>query len=521
VPTGSRSSAQSRGRGASRYLPWRCTGSPTASWVLSFSVSLANNSAYNNLARFIRVIPLLIPTAYSSIRFPIHRFPGSLLSRRMISRSCAWRAPLLAVIWLAVLGMCMWWGHACGWRALKPVPATCDARPDRPRLPAASAADGAGHADNAGQPAPGPGPAKPRPGKRERARMRVHAKQYPGRRLRPDGAGLAAASADVGEQSTRALQQQPKLREGRRARNDGEPTPHAPAILEAMESTSAADAFRKILLDPETGLPDDAELTEIYMRYERGLPLSTRQQVWLDATSDVGSRPHIVLNQSQCSAPPRPSSSAPITPPPFYYRPILGCGDFANCADCRYRYNLPANYTPPPAETRPQNASEFLRRFFEGGKLLVEELRRMKRERGNESILELISDDPPVEHACGFHDLMRAADPAALPDDDNTTMSEQEALTTIYSRLATSQAVSDFNMRRALQVTSPHCRPWSLSRQGLVDEITRCAASARKLLLLLLPLPLPSIPSPPSTFLILPLLFLVAAAPSSSGGPVE
>ena len=67
-----------------------------------------------------------------------------------------------------------------------------------------------------------------------------------------------------------------QLREGGAGQKGGEPTPHAPAIFAAMQRTNAADLFRQILLDPEEGLPDNAELTEIYMRYERGLALTTR-----------------------------------------------------------------------------------------------------------------------------------------------------------------------------------------------------------------------------------------------------
>lgn len=69
------------------------------------------------------------------------------------------------------------------------------------------------------------------------------------------------------------------LRKGGAGQKGGEPTPHAPAIFAAMQRTNAADLFRQILLDPEEGLPDNAELTEIYMRYERGLALTTRW-VW-------------------------------------------------------------------------------------------------------------------------------------------------------------------------------------------------------------------------------------------------
>jgi hypothetical protein len=43
-----------------------------------------------------------------------------------------------------------------------------------------------------------------------------------------------------------------------------------------MRNTSTVDAFRQLLLDPEHGLPSDAEVTEIYLRYERGLPLTDR-----------------------------------------------------------------------------------------------------------------------------------------------------------------------------------------------------------------------------------------------------
>lgn len=77
-------------------------------------------------------------------------------------------------------------------------------------------------------------------------------------------------------QPSDSIPRQIQIRKPRPGRKGGEPTPHAPTILAAMKSTNAADLLRQILLDPEDGLPDNAELTEIYMRYERGLPLTAR-----------------------------------------------------------------------------------------------------------------------------------------------------------------------------------------------------------------------------------------------------
>ena len=123
------------------------------------------------------------------------------------------------------------------------------------------------------------GVVKARAGKRERTRMR----------LRPQNS-LPHASENVqvnAAQPRVSLRQQlPTLPSRRRPLSEeqgsgqkrvGEaPVSKIPQILAHMRNTSALDAFRRILLDPVEGLPDDAELTEIYLRYERGLPLSLR-----------------------------------------------------------------------------------------------------------------------------------------------------------------------------------------------------------------------------------------------------
>ena len=327
------------------------------------------------------------------------------------------------------------------------------------------------------------GGTKRRLGKRERARLRSFQQ-----RTGKGTPGGKAADGDHERPKVSLRQHLPTRYKGsadlsttQQASTGGssgkEQEPSIAEILAEMRETTVQDALRRIVTDPECGVPDDAELTEIYLRYERGLPLSDRQQIWLDATSDVSTRPYAVLNNS-CIPPPRPAACNPLMPPelpPFYYKPILGCGDFANCADCRHRYHLPANYTPP-IEGRPSNASEFLQRFFAGGKLLLEEMRRLRREEGPDAVARMFDSEEDIpDHVCpvhidGQHHAFELVD--APTADDNTTMSEQEALTTIYKRLAVSSSVSDFNMRRALQVASPHCRPWTLSRQGLIDEIT-------------------------------------------------
>ena len=324
----------------------------------------------------------------------------------------------------------------------------------------------------------------PRAGKRERARMRRHRAVSPA----PGSSNLLPAeevqsSVSLRQQlPTRRLPpvtaQRPEARTTSRGRDvNTPPTPKAPQILAKMRAETAPDVLRRVLADPEDGLPNDAELTEIYLRYERGLPLSFRQQIWLDATSDVETRPYVTLGD-QCAPPPRPASVDPVLPPPFYYKPILGCGDFANCADCRTRYNLPANYTPPSTDGRARNATEFLQRFFDGTKKLVKHIQHLRDQEGEDAVARMFdSDEDLPEHVCPVHP---EAAPAAASSEgegagagDNATMTEQEALTTIYSRLVLVQSVSDFNMRRALQVAAPHTRPWTLSRQGLVDAITR------------------------------------------------
>lgn len=305
-------------------------------------------------------------------------------------------------------------------------------------------------------------PGKSRAGKRERARLRLRQKNKPtsSAPLPVDQPHACAARGDLGMSSRMVRGKKPTAK-------DKEPVSRVSEILEEMGNTSAFDAFRSVLLDPEDGFPDDAELTEIYLRYERGLPLTGRQQIWLDATSDISTRPYVVLDNQDCLPPPRPASCQPILAAPFYYRPILGCGEWASCEDCRHRYNLPSNYTPPPPEGRPANASEFLRRFFDGGKKLVEDLRRMKRQQGADAVLQQLFDDK--ENGKEEHNAQRNA---TMSEQENATMSEQEALTTIYMRLVTATMVSEFNLRRALQVAVPHCRPWSLSRQGLTDQVT-------------------------------------------------
>jgi len=120
------------------------------------------------------------------------------------------------------------------------------------------------------------GAGKPRVGKRERARLRLrnqHTEQD------DDKAQLSRTSLrqDLPTPANRYSQREPELSRDRRNYMDGkQPTACAPAILAEMANISAADAFDRILRDPETGLPNDAELTEIYMRYERGLPLNER-----------------------------------------------------------------------------------------------------------------------------------------------------------------------------------------------------------------------------------------------------
>ena len=130
---------------------------------------------------------------------------------------------------------------------------------------------------------------KPRAGKRERSRMRARSG------LRDRHSSGQALRGSLGNESDGVdrLQHRISLRKdfpsgpsiaprSRVMRESKELEPHkelvsnAPAILAQMENISAADAFRSILLDPVEGLPNDAELTEIYLRYERGLPLSTR-----------------------------------------------------------------------------------------------------------------------------------------------------------------------------------------------------------------------------------------------------
>ena len=103
---------------------------------------------------------------------------------------------------------------------------------------------------------------------------------------RAAGKGAAAPASVPGEQAQSSARVLPALSSRRRllserrasgnSREGEAPVSKVPEILAMMRNTSAADAFRRILLDPVDGLPDDAELTEIYLRYERGLPLSAR-----------------------------------------------------------------------------------------------------------------------------------------------------------------------------------------------------------------------------------------------------
>lgn len=162
------------------------------------------------------------------------------------------------------------------------------------------------------------GVVKARAGKRERTRMR----------LRPQNS-LPHASENVqvnAAQPRVSLRQQlPTLPSRRRPLSEeqgsgqkrvGEaPVSKIPQILAHMRNTSALDAFRRILLDPVEGLPDDAELTEIYLRYERGLPLSLRltacaKRAILAALSAPKACAHSEIDRIL-------SNSAPSLPPPI------------------------------------------------------------------------------------------------------------------------------------------------------------------------------------------------------------
>ncbi len=181
--------------------------------------------------------------------------------------------------------MCACMQHLCA----RPAPGVL--RPDWPlfaagrpcvRCAVGCAAVGTGPTSDAA-PAGRAGDAKPppRPGKRERTRMRL--RQQGSLRRAAAAAAPASVPVDQAQSSTRALpalSSRRRLLSERRASGEsreGEaPVSKVPEILAMMRNTSAAEAFRRILLDPVEGLPDDAELTEIYLRYERGLPLSPR-----------------------------------------------------------------------------------------------------------------------------------------------------------------------------------------------------------------------------------------------------
>lgn len=125
------------------------------------------------------------------------------------------------------------------------------------------------------------------------------------------------------------------------------------------------EAGLSVLEDPEVGLPTWAEFEEIVRAYEKGETLTFRQSVWLDALTDPFSRTPTDLS---LRVPPPPANltianirrSQPTAAtsgfPCYHYRPIIGCGDFANCSDCRKRYMgdpLPWTPAPPPRYLQP------------------------------------------------------------------------------------------------------------------------------------------------------------------------
>lgn len=72
-------------------------------------------------------------------------------------------------------------------------------------------------------------------------------------------------------------------------------------------------------------------------------------------------------------------------------------------------------------------AHEVRRRGQKGGQDLIAEIRRMRREEGNHSVLALLDPEPLPDHVCEVH-------PPAC-DDDNATVTELSSLASITSRV--------------------------------------------------------------------------------------
>ena len=223
-----------------------------------------------------------------------------------------------------------------------------------------------------------------------------------------------------------------------------------------------SDELLKVLQHPVVGLPNDEEMDDIYDRYRRGLPLTFRQSVWLDATSDFTCRGPVDLEVRMPADNDTGWMDDNVTDikkrrewPYLCHRRLLGCGNLANCSDCRVRYQ----------------GVEFLSPDDERARLDAQQFTTLRKN----SFRQLLRR---VEEVCAAPD----DDPFWTRDDGDSSRNEnqteeeltQEARNVVLQRLASATLVSDDQLRYALSVLNPkRSKDRRYSRRELIELVTR------------------------------------------------
>lgn len=230
---------------------------------------------------------------------------------------------------------------------------------------------------------------------------------------------------------------------------------------ESREADSVdSEELLKCLRDPVVGFPTDEELDEVYDRYRRAMPLSFRQSVWLDATSDFTCRGPVDLEVRMPADHDTSWLDDNYTDatqrrewPYLCQRRLLGCGDLLNCSDCRVRYKGVEFLTPDDPRSH----------------LTMEQFTRLRKESNTEMLRR-------VEQACDTDEN----DPFWVQEDssENETKTkeeiEQEARSIIMQRLVSATLVSDDQLRHALSVLKPNrAKDRRYSRRELTELVTR------------------------------------------------